>query len=335
MRQRLPVASFLLALLVSACGDDPVVPPAPPKNEAGAGGAEVGGNAGEGGSGGLGGETAGAGGVQVGGQGGSTAGQGGAAAGTSSGGGGATAVTPAASGPVHGSLRDLGGGKMGLRLGDFPFACAEHPDDAACGATNRALVLAEVTAGDIAVGAPPLALTGQAVATSAAPACGKGAAPFSATLTVVAFDATSAKIKLSGSTAAGFDGEHTLGRCTQAVAPGNALAFRTAAGVRIEAADYALSCAVAPTPPPCGDRFRLDFTLPTVSTKGAQVALATTTNPVFTSTSAETTGCKTDSGPLTGQMEIVDVLGDRLRLRALGTNVFDANKTVFDALFCD
>jgi hypothetical protein len=236
---------------------------------------------------------------------------------------------------VHGALRDLGGGKIGLRLGDFPFACAENPETAVCGPTPRALVTADFAANALIAGAAPIALSGTAHATAAAPGCAASNASFTGSLSVLEVSDTSAKVKLQGSSAAGFDGELSLRRCTAAVAPGTAIATHTATGIVVEAGNYSITCASAPTPAPCGGRYRLDFALTNAQLVAGKYPAGGTPPPTYATTSPEPSGCSTQTGALTGQIEIIEVLPDRVRLRPLATNVLAANKSVFDALFCD
>lgn len=344
-RRRITLTLLTLAfasttLGLAACGDDPDVPPkstsggesgAGGTSDAGAGGGDAGTTAA-----GAAGATAGAGGAATAGAGGDTgAGAGGGAA--TGGSAGASPGTVAASGPTHGSARDVGVGQMSLRLGDFPFACAEHPAKPSCGAAGRALVAIDVATASLVAGAT-VELAGQAQGVSAQPGCATSSAAFTGALAVTEVTAATIKATLSGSNIAGFDGAYELARCTAAVPSGNAVATRNADGsVSIEGGTYAISCATTPTTPPCGDQQRVRLTLAAAMLTPGKYPLATTPAPAptFASSSDESSGCKVDEGALTGQVEVVEVLGDRVRVRPIGTNVLSINNVVLEALFCN
>jgi hypothetical protein len=332
-RRSLPLLglSFFLGAIpiaLFACGDDPDVPPKATDGEAGSGGeATAGGAAGASGAGT--GAGAGAGG-EVG------AGAGGTAGSSGSGGSGA-AGSPVANGPTHGSARDVGVGQIAFRFGDFPFACAEHPDKPSCSASARTLVAADLQTATLVAGST-VALVGEAKAVGATPGCEATSAAFTGTFALTEVTATAIKGTLSGASAAGFDGDYVLARCSAAVPAGNAVATRQADGsVTIEGGTYTIGCATAPTNPPCGDQQRVRFTLSAAMLVPGKYPLASTPAPAPTqaSSSDETANCTTSEGALTGQVEVLEVLGDRLRVRLLGTNVLSLNSSVLEALLCN
>jgi hypothetical protein len=315
-----------------ACGDDPDVPPKT-EAEAGSGGDAAGGEAGAAGTD-AGGTSAGAG---AGGAAGTANAGGSAGAGAGGGDGGGASGSPGANGPTHGSARDVGVGKIALRFGDFPFACAEHPDKPSCNAGPRTLLTVELPTASVVVGAN-VALVGETKAVAAQPGCEVSGVPFAGSLAVTEVTATAIKGTLSGASASGFDGAYVLARCSAAVPAGNAVATRNADGsVTIEGGTYSIGCATAPTNPPCGDQQRIRFTLGAAMLTPGKYPLATTPAPAptFASSSDEPSNCTTSEGALTGQIEVLEVLGDRLRVRPLGTNILSLNSSVLEALFCN